>query len=325
MGAREPIDFGLRTRLFTDLFTGVFAVLLIIGSPLVPGAAQAEARGPSSRSFFRCDTKHASFRDFARSDASIDVYHGLTWLAGGAGLSLGTNPSRRWTHENGFDAGIQSGLRLDSIDARRDANLASDFAVAISIGLIPTVAIGAEFSRTHDCVETWDMVGDLFESVSLAVFVSEVIKVASGRERPLGDHCRESSSPDGNCRDDDRNLSFVSGHATIAAAGAAISCRFARERQAFGSSPTARIAPCAVGLATAFTAGALRILSDRHWSTDVLVGFGLGVVIGHFDSAGPLEWLRLDKRDASGKVEASGLILPFAREGRFGAQWTMVY
>ena len=117
----------------------------------------------------------------------------------------------------------------------------------------------------------------------------------------------------------------MSGHATLAAAGAGISCRFALERQAFGPTPTARIAPCALGIAAALTAGTLRIASDRHWGSDVLVGFGVGALIGYFDTWGPFEWLKLEKRDAGGKLEASGRVLPFAREGRLGAQWTMVY
>lgn len=312
-----PIDVGNRTGLLATLF-----VLLL----LVPVVAGAEDRGSRpSRGFFRCDTRHASVRDFARSDASIDVYHGLGWLAGGAAISLGTEPSRRWTDENGFDSGIQSGIRLDGADARRDADSASDFLVALSIGVLPAAAIGTQFARTHDCVETWDMFGDAFESFSLALFASEAIKVATGRERPFGDRCAGQSPPDARCGDDDRNLSFVSGHATLAAAGAGVSCRFALDRQAFGPGPAARIAPCAVGILSALTAGTLRLSADRHWATDVLVGFGVGALVGGFDLPGPLEWLRVEKRDASGRVEASGLLLPMAREGRLGAQWAMVY
>ncbi len=333
---RGPIDFGLRagfrtglapalltslsTALLRSLFAAFFAVAL-----LAPGAAGAEGRGPASRSFFRCDTKHASSREFARSDASIDVYNGIGWLAGGGTLALATHPSRQWTRENGFDSGIQSGLRLDSAEARRDADSASDFFVSLAVGVIPTAAIGTEFVRTHDCVETWDMFGDFFESLSLTLFVTEAIKVVSGRERPFGDRCGSSPARDSNCSGDDRNLSFVSGHASLAAAGAGISCRFALERQAFGPSPTARIAPCALGIAAALTAGTLRIASDRHWGSDVLVGFGVGALIGYFDAWGPFEWLKLEKRNADGKLEASGRVLPFAREGRLGAQWTMVY
>lgn len=299
---------------------------LVAGILLRSSPARAE-NGPAARSssFFRCDTRHDGLREFARSDASIDVYHGLIWLSGGAALNLGANPSRRWSRENDFDTGIQDGLRIDSAQSRQDADSVSDFALALNVALIPAAAIGTRFARTHDCVEAWDMFGDAFEAVSLALFVSEAIKVASGRERPFGDRCASSPPRDANCRDDDRNLSFISGHATLAAAGAGVSCRFALERRAFGTSSAARIAPCALGIAGALASGTLRVASDRHWGTDVLVGFGVGALVGSFDTWGPLEWLRLEKRDGSGKLEASGFVLPFAQDGRFGAQWMMAY
>ena len=303
-------------------------MLALSGAALVawPVAAAAAGAGATSRDgFFRCDTRHDDLRDFARSDASLDVAHGFVWLAGGAAISFGSDPDRHWTRENAFDDGVQSGFRLDSSDARRDADSASDFFAALSVGILPAAAIGARFARTHDCIETWDMFGDAFESIGLALFVSEAIKVAAGRERPFGDRCADQPPSDANCNRSDRNLSFVSGHATLAAAGAGISCRFALERQAFGPSATARVAPCALGILSALTAGSLRLASDRHWATDVLVGFGVGALVGSFDLPGPLEWLRLEKRDASGRLDASGMLLPLAREGRLGAQWTMVY
>jgi len=306
------------------LVATLHVLLVFVGVLIGPVAARSEARA-SSHTLFRCDTHHASFREFARSDGSIDFYHGLGWLAGGGAISLATETSRHWSDENGFDSGIRSELRLDSVDARRDAASASDILVVLSAGVLPAAAMTSEFVRTHDCVETWDMFGDAFESVSLAVFASEAIKVVSGRQRPYGGRCGDAPAWDADCRDDDRNRAFVSGHATLAAAGAGISCRFALEREAFGPSATARIAPCALGIAGALAAGALRLSSDNHWASDVLVGFGVGAFVGYFDTWGPLEWLRVEKRDAGGKLAASGRVLPFAREGRIGAQWTMIY
>ena len=316
-------------RRTTGVALALIAALLSIAG--TPSRAEAQAAGAGgdpgggSRPFFRCDRRPESGAGFWRSDAAIDVYHGLIWLGGGAALSLGTDPSRRWTHENGFDSGIQNGLRIDSMDARRDADSSSDFFLALSIGILPTAAIGVDFARDHDCGEALEMFGEAFEATSLALFVSEAIKVASGRERPFGDRCAQGPPGDANCGDADRNLSFVSGHATLAAAGAGVSCRFALERRAFGSSPFARIAPCALGAASAFVSGTLRVASDRHWGTDVLVGFGVGALIGAFDPWGPLEWLRYERRDASGDVTARGMWLPYAREGAVGAQWTLVY
>lgn len=318
---RAGVSSGPGRRLGLHVFLG-FCLAIV----LCPNPTRAEDSGEATRKrFFRCDRRHDALRDFALSDASINVAHGFVWLAGGAGISLGANPARHWTRENAFDDGAQSGLRLDSDDARRDADSAGDFFAGLSVGILPVAAIAARFARTHDCIEAGEMFGEAFESVGLALFVSEAIKIASGRERPFGDRCADQPPSDANCNRSDRNLSFVSGHATLAAAGAGISCRFALEREAFGPGSGARVAPCALGILSALTAGTLRIAADRHWATDVLVGFGVGALVGSFDLPGPLEWLRVEQRDASGRLESSGMLLPFAREGRVGAQWTMLY
>jgi len=304
----------------------VAAAWLVLGLA-APAIGRAEAvGGDAGRGFFRCDTRHASAREFLRSDASIDVYNGLTWLGGAGAISFLSDPSRRWTHVNGFDSGIQDGLRLDSSQARQDADSASDFALAFNVAVLPAAAIGASFARRHDCIETWEMFGNAVESVSLALFVAEGIKQITGRERPFGDRCRRDPPHDANCHDgDDRHSSFVSGHATLAAAGAGVTCRFALARDAFGASPAARAGPCALGVATALVAGTLRVASDRHWGTDVLVGFGLGALIGSFDTWGPFDWLRIERRDAKGEISARGGVLPWASDGRFGARLALVY
>lgn len=290
------------------------------------GAASVERLGPGDRpERFRCASRHRDRQAFLRSRGSIDFAHGLLWLAGGAGLSLGAEPSRRWSRENAFDEGIQDTLRIDSKNSRRDADSASDFFVTLPIAILPVAAIGAELWREGDCVEAWEMMGETFEAASLALFVSESIKLVTGRERPFGDRCRSGPPRDADCSGEDRDLSFPSGHATLAAAGAGVTCRFALVRESFGPSPLARIAPCALGAVGAFAAGTLRIASDRHWGTDVLVGFGVGALIGAFDPWGPLEWLTLEERDAQGRLTASGMLLPFSREGAVGARWTMVY
>ncbi|MEZ4331474.1 MAG: phosphatase PAP2 family protein [Myxococcota bacterium] len=307
---------GARAR--SIVLAGCMAATLLAA---VVGAAGADEARPA----VACKRRHASRAAFLRSAGSFDVYNGLFWAGAGAAIHFGTDPSRRWTHENGFDAGIRSGLRLDRFGARRDADAASDVFLALSVGGLPLAAMGSELARTGDCIEVWDMVGQAFEATTLALFVTESIKVAAGRERPFGRRCGVDAPRDARCGGDDRNLSFVSGHATLAAAGAGVTCRFALEREAFGSSRAARVAPCVLGAASAFLAGTLRVASDRHWGSDVLVGFGVGALVGSLDVWGPFDWLRFEKRDGGGRIEATGLVLPFAQGGAVGARLAVVY
>lgn len=311
----DPIA-GRRVR--SIVLAGCIAATLLVAAV---GAARADEAPPA----FACRRRHESRAAFLRSSGSFDVYNGLFWAGAGAAIHFGTDPSRRWTHENDFDAGIRSGLRLDAVGARRDADAASDVFLALSVGGLPIAAMGTELARTGDCIEVWDMLGQAFEATSLALFVTESIKVAAGRERPFGRDCGIDAPRDARCGGDDRNLSFVSGHATLAAAGAGVTCRFALEREAFGSSRAARIAPCVLGAASAFLAGTLRVASDRHWGSDVLVGFGVGALVGSLDVLGPFDWLRFERRGRSGRIEATGVVLPFAQDGAVGARLAIVY
>ena len=72
-------------------------------------------------------------------------------------------------------------------------------------------------------------------------------------------------------------------------------------------------AMCATGLAMASTVGLLRILADRHYASDVIMGAAVGLVSGwlvpwllHYDIGGP------------GRTEAS--LAPMIDANQLGAQ-----
>jgi len=189
-----------------------------------------------------------------KSESSVNFYHGLAYIGATAGIRFGADPGSRWSSRNSFDTGIRDGLRLSSASQRKDADLISDLTLALSIGVLPSLTIGVKFSRTQDCVETWDMFADAMESIGLTLFATELVK--------------------------------------LVAAGAGLTWSFAVKRDAWGTSSTARAAPCALGVAAALATGLLRISADRHWGSDVLAGFGIGALVGYFDTWGPLDLLK---------------------------------
>ena len=297
--------------------------VLLLGGPARAGDPEL---GPGDGSFFRCDRSYGSSREAALSEGSIDFYHGLSYMLGAGAIRLWGNPSDRWTGDNGFDNGFRGSFRYSSTQARERADLASDFTLGLSAGLLPAASIGAAYYRNRDCVETWEMIGDTTERLGLTIFLTEAVKLAAGRERPYVRGCDQLNPPDdARCDTEDRNRSFWSGHASLAAAGAGLSCSFAIERNAWGSSTTARAVPCVVGGALAVTTGLLRVSSDRHWGTDVLAGFVTGALVGYLDPIGPLDWLRYEKRDANGRIQAAGMVMPGMVEGRFGFRMMAVF
>lgn len=313
-------DRDLHVRLFLLVAISAGAVLF---TPV--RTAAADSPGIDSKSFFSCDRDRETVGDPFTAAANSDLYHGLFYLAGSAAINFGVNPTQRWSRTNEFDTGLRNGFRLNSPSARKDADLASDFALVFSSALLPVATIGAKFSRTHDCQETWAMFTNAIESMGLTLFITQSVKFASGRARPFAEECDLSPPSDAECGKNSRQLSFFSGHASLAAAGAGLTCSYSLRRDAWGSSRAARLTPCALGAAFALTTGTLRMAADKHWGSDVLLGFAVGALVGYFETWGPLDLLKFSTRDSTGKISSRGMVLPSATQGSLGAQVLLVF
>jgi membrane-associated phospholipid phosphatase len=112
------------------------------------------------------------------------------------------------------------------------------------------------------------------EAVVVAAAVNQVVKLAVGRERPIV-HALPPSEKARTSQPSDNDLSFFSGHTTLAFALAASSGTIASMRGY-------RLAPLVwtSGLALGVVTGELRIAADRHYFTDVLTGALVGTAIG---------------------------------------------
>jgi membrane-associated phospholipid phosphatase len=296
------------------------------------GLAESATNSQSWGQTFYCATPTSgpnadpAVRREKRFDAALNAANGLVYLGSAVAVEYGASPERRSSGTNGFDDGIREGLRGGSLKLREDVATASDATLALGIAVLPFASIGAQYFRTHDCLETWDMTADWIESFGLTLFLTQASKMVIGRERPYAQDCGRANPPrDAECSSEDRFLSFPSGHAAQAAAGAGLTCAFSLQRHAWGSSRSARYTPCALGVTTAVATGVLRITSDRHWATDVLTGFAIGGIVGYFDTWGPFDLLRFRTRDDKGHVSSTGMVLPFSHEGRVGAQLVMVF
>ncbi|MFK7897713.1 MAG: phosphatase PAP2 family protein, partial [Myxococcota bacterium] len=275
---RRPNQFGPIDSLASVARSLRFVVPLLfvfIGSVLNPAlviAAPDEGVGAASGRLFYCDvpleasvsgSEIAQERERMRLDAALDAYHGLAFMAGGGVLSIAAEPTRRWSGNNGFDDAWRGGLRGSNSDARKALDTAGDLGLALGVGILPFATIGAKYFRTHDCLETWDMTTDWIESFGLTLFITQSTKLVAGRTRPYTEACDSSPARDARCGADDRFMSFFSGHTSFAAAGAGLTCAFSLKREAWGSSASARYAPCALGVTTAVATGLLRVAADR--------------------------------------------------------------
>jgi len=127
-----------------------------------------------------------------------------------------------------------------------------------------------------------------------------------GRVRPAEKGCATDPNYASKCDDPVAlNQSFLSGHTSVAFTGAALTCAHHRHLPLYGGGwPDTAI--CIASLAAASATGVLRIMSDNHYTSDVLLGIGVGLASGW----GVPEWLHYGASEPSpeGKRLSSGLL-----------------
>jgi membrane-associated phospholipid phosphatase len=136
-----------------------------------------------------------------------------------------------------------------------------------------------------------------------------------GRVRPAERGCRTDPNYSGKCDDPTGlNQSFMSGHTAIAFTGAGLTCAHHKNLPLYGGGAPDR-AICLLTLAAASSTGVLRLVSDNHYASDVLLGAGLGIASGYLLP----EWLHYTSEGGS---NGSGGLLPTFRSS--DSRWLAV-
>jgi len=187
---------------------------------------------------------------------------------------------------NGLDRAVRSSLVWED---RQPANIAS---YVTGFGTSSMIAFGITGAAANDSGTPKFFPVDsllIFEATSLATLTTQATKLIVRRERPFV-HALPSDRKLNTSDPGDNNVSFFSGHTSVAFALAASSGTVAEMRGY-------RLAPLiwGMGAASGLVTGYLRIAADKHYFSDVLVGalvgtaFGVGVPLvfhgrGAFDS-----------------------------------------
>jgi hypothetical protein len=139
-----------------------------------------------------------------------------------------------------------------------------------SLGAAGAVAL-LPMSREASGSEWLTNAGAVADSVAVTVMLTQFVKYTVRRARPEADTCHPGRS-----KEQDRNLSFFSGHTAIAFALVSSAHETARLR---GHATSDWI--WAGGAAAAATAY-LRMAGGRHYLIDVLAGAGVGYLVGRW-------------------------------------------
>lgn len=243
----------------------IVAASMVVSSLLWPQGAQAT---PSSM--------------WRREWPTFSPVEGAATIAAGAGtltlLMLKPPPDPRWEGGILFDDALRGRLRLSSESARQRARSWGDLpyfaAPVIPLLIDPLVAAWWVRGDTKAAVNLGAVGLEAFSYAGLASFISTRISV---RERPDSTECRRQY-PERECERDTE--AFYSGHTTIAAASAGIVCANHRVMPLWGSA-AADVGACALATSGAVATGVSRLMSDRHYATDVIAGFGFGFGFGY--------------------------------------------
>jgi membrane-associated phospholipid phosphatase len=102
-----------------------------------------------------------------------------------------------------------------------------------------------------------------------------------GRVRPAERGCEGDAEYSPKCGNDAAlNSSFASGHTALAFTSAGLTCAHHQHLPLYGGGAR-DLAACLVALSAASATGVLRVMSDNHYTSDVLIGMGIGLFGGY--------------------------------------------
>ena len=179
------------------------------------------------------------------------------------------------------DEDVRDSLRLHSFDSRRRARETSDVMLTLSSGypLLMDALLVAGWHHDRPDV-AWNMAVIDLETMAVVASLQRLMNIVVHRERPFGRLCgTELDAKSRDCDTNDRFYSTFSGHASQTFTRAALTCSHHANLPLYGGGPVEAL-PCVAGFTLATLTGALRIASDRHYLSDVLLGATVGTTAG---------------------------------------------
>ncbi len=152
------------------------------------------------------------------------------------------------------------------------------------------------------------------QAFALSGTISTATQKLVGRKRPFVKQCRADPDYDPDCAEPEaQSQSFLSGHTIIAFTGAGLTCAHHLNLELYG--PLADPLTCAAGLGIATWVGTSRVVSARHYLSDVLSGAVIGLGSGwlmptllHYGAP------RSDER-------ATSVVVPWIGPQQIGVAW----
>lgn len=184
----------------------------------------------------------------------------------------------RWEGGTLFDNAIRNALRARSPGLRDGIRVASDLTLLITV--VQAALVDGFLLPMADA--SWDVTWQLSlmnaQALSLNILIATLLFKAAARARPSYEQCKQDPNFDPLC-DTGSFASFPSSHTSTAFTAAGLTCIHHANLPLYGGQPWDTVA-CAGAMTLATATGLFRIIGDRHYTTDVLVGGALGFTLG---------------------------------------------
>jgi membrane-associated phospholipid phosphatase len=230
----------------------------------------------------------------------------------GQGAFFRGGADAEWSGPILFDRSAQSALRIRSAEMRQVAHQTSNVLLASTalqaMVIDPWIVAGWIHGRPDIA---WQLTVINAEAFGLTEFGNRLAKELVRRERPYGETCDPSR---GECQTAARNRSFFSGHATASSTFAGLTCAH-HQRLALYGSFAADLGACAGALGASLGTGMLRIASDNHWASDVMLGHLVGFSTGYLLTSA-LYYAAPPQEDAP--IKPRPMVAPIIGSGVFG-------
>jgi membrane-associated phospholipid phosphatase len=171
-------------------------------------------------------------------------------------------------------------LRLQSTGARRWARDASDIALIINESWLffDALVVAGWYRDSPEVGAQQALIST--EVIAITAGFQGIVSYAASRERPYGRECGGEVPADArDCETRDRYYSFYSGHSSQTFAAAAVNCMHHAYVPLYGGG-AADAAACAGMFTIAAGTAVLRVATDMHYLSDVLMGAALGTATG---------------------------------------------
>lgn len=190
-------------------------------------------------------------------------------------------PPIRWRGGILFDDAVRDAIRPDTRDSRESLRPYSDNlyygAVAFPL-IVDTLLVAGVVHGSGDVA--LQMFAINVQSFALSGALTLTAQKL-GRQRPAGRDCAEDPQSSPKCRSPEGlTQSFFSGHTASVATSAGLTCVHHQHLPLYGGGAADTIA-CLAMLAATAVEGTLRVMTDDHYTSDVLIGAGVGLASGY--------------------------------------------